>query len=408
MMATSLANSRPGTPPSAPGGPVPLRALPVVEQTLERLDPLSAAAARPVTTGAALLAVALPPLVLATRGHEVVQPIWFVVAALLVAAAAWLLLDRSRPTRPVWESPSAQVVQLLLMAAAMASAASTAGANAQLRDDWAPLVIGVLLIASTPYRPAREIVVWTSLHTLVCAALGIAQAPGAVSDVPTVTYAITGSFMVAALGFAAAAYAQSLNTSTRLWQQRAWSAAAAAARDDRAGVARSVQQRRITVLNHEVVPYLNRVIAADTLTDGDRAEARRLAESIRALLVAEVEKGWAQQMVEEIVGRHPRENIVAVADDPDDLGRRASLDRRTLLRALVAVAVDRLGASELTLLLRAPGGRLTVACTIASPRPVREARRELRSMLELIRGLTRRSSLREHEGRLVLEFEYGY
>jgi len=380
----------------------------MVDQTLERLDPLSAAAARPVTTGAALLAIALPPLVLVTRGHEVVQPLWFVVAYVAVLAATALLLDRSRPTRPVWQSTSAQVFQLLLMAATIASAASTAGANAQLRDDWAPLVVGILLVACTPYRPAREIVVWTAVHTLLCAALGIVQAPFAVSDVPTITFAVTGSFTVAVLGFAAAAYAHSLVTSTRLWQERAWQSAASAVRAQRTGVARSVQQRRITVLNHEAVPYLQRIIDTPTVSEEDRDEARRLARSIRAVLVAEVQKTWAQQMLDDVVARRPRLNIVAIADDPDDLGRRSTLERRTLLRALAVVGVERLGASEVHLRLRAPEGRLVVECTLAVPHSLRDARRELRSMIELIRGLTRRFSLRERQGRVVLEFEYGY
>lgn len=381
---------------------------PTVDQTLERLDPLSAAAARPVTTGAALLAIALPPLVLVTRGHEVVQPLWFVVAYLAVLAATALLLDRSRPTRPVWQSTSAQVFQLLLMAATIASAASTAGANEQLRDDWAPLVVGILLVACTPYRPAREIVVWTAVHTLLCAALGIVQAPFAVSDVPTITFAVTGSFTVAVLGFAAAAYAHSLVTSTRLWQERAWQSAASAVRAQRTGVARSVQQRRITVLNHEAVPYLQRIIDTPTVSEEDRVEARRLARSIRAVLVAEVQKSWAQQMLDDVVARRPRLNIVATADDPDDLGRGSSLERRTLLRALAVVGVERLAATEVHLRLRAPEGRLAVECTLAVPHSLRDARRELRSMIELIRGLTRRFSLREREGRVVLEFEYGY
>jgi hypothetical protein len=382
--------------------------VPAAEQTLERLDPLSAAAARPVTTGAALLALVVPPMVLITRSHEVVQPVWFVVAYLAVAAATALLLDRSRPTRPVWQSTSAQVFQLLLMAATMASAASTAGANAQLRDDWAPLVVGILLVASTPYRPAREIVVWTGVHTLLCAALGIVQAPAAVADVPTITFAVTGSFTVAMLGFMAAAYAHSLVTSTRLWQERAWQSAANAARSQRVGLARSVQQQRITVLNHEAVPYLQRIIDTPTLSEADREEARRLARSIRSVLVAEVQKTWAQQMLDDVVARRPRLNIAAVADDPDDLGRRSALERRTLLRALTVVGVERLAATEVHLRLRAPEGRLAVECTFAVPHSLRDARRELRSMIELIRGLSRRSSLREREGRLVLEFEYGY
>lgn len=382
--------------------------LPAAEITLERLDPLSAAAARPVTTGAVLLAGTLPLLVAVTRPFEIVQPLWFVVSYLLVVAACILLLDRSRPTRPVWQAPSAQVFQLLLMATAVTSALSTAGANERLRDDWPPLVIGILLLASTPYRPAREIVAWTALHTLFCAGLGIAQAPSAVSEVPAVTYAITGSFVVALLGLAAAAYAHSLNTSTRLWQERAWQAAAAVAREHRTGVARSVQQQRITVLNLDAVPTLQRIVEADEVTPADREEARRLAQSIRALLVADVERGWAQQMLDDVVARHPRRTVDVAADDPDDLGRRAALERRTLLRALAVVAIETLDASEIVLRLQAHEGRLAVEWEITTDRSLTDARRALRSMLELIRGLTRRSSLRQSGGRLVLEFEYGY
>lgn len=382
--------------------------IPSSEVTLERLDPLSAAAARPVTTGAALLALALPPLTLITRAHEVTQPVWLAVSFIALAAAVWLLLDRSRASRPLWQPASAQAFQMLLAAVLVTSAASTAGANTLIRDDWAPLVVGVLLVASTPYRPAREIMFWTIVHTLLCAALGVVQSPSASTDVPVLTLAVTGSFSVAVMGFAAAAYARSLNSSTQLWHDRAWQSAAAAAVEHRSGVARSVQQRRVSLLNREVVPYLQRVVAAESIGDDDRDEARRLARSIRTLLVTDVEKTWAQLMLDDLVGRRPRLNITALADDPDDLGRHAVLERRTLLRALAAISVERLAATELELRLSAPEGRLAVRWSVATPRPLPDARRELRSMLELIRGLTLRSSVHELPGRLVLEFEYGY
>lgn len=382
--------------------------IPSSEVTLERLDPLSAAAARPVTTGAALLALTLPMLTLVTRTDEVTQPFWLIVAYAALAGAVWILLDRSRPTRTLWQPASAQVFQLLLMVMLVTAAASTAGANAQVRDDWAPLVVGVLLVASTPYRPAREIAFWTIVHTLVCAALGVVQSPSAVADVPTLIFAVTGSFSVAVMGFAAAAYARSLTSSTQLWHDRAWQSAAAAALEHRSGVARSVQQQRVSLLNQEVVPYLQRVVAAESIADADRDEARRLARSIRALLVADVEKTWAQLMLDDLVARHPRLNITAVADDPDDLGRRAVLERRTLLRALAALSLERLSATQLELRLSAPEGRLRVRWEVATPRPLRDARQELRSMLELIRGLTLSSSVHELAGRLVIEFEYGY
>lgn len=382
--------------------------IPSSHVTLERLDPLAAAAARPVTTGAALLALAVPTVMIAVRVHEITQPAWLVVAYAALFTAVWILLHRSHPTRPVWLTPSAQVFHVLLAIMLIASAASTQGANAMLRDDWGPLVVGILLVATTPYRPAREIALWTAVQTLLCAVLGIVQSPFAASDFPTLTYAVTGSVAVAVMGCTAAAYARSLTHSTQLWQTRAWQAAAAAAVDKRVGVARSVQQERVSLLNRDVVPYLQRVVASDTVSESDRDDARRLATSIRSLLVADVERSWAQLMLDDLVARHPRLNIQARADDPENLGARAVLERRTLVRALAAISVERLAATELDLHLSAPEGRLRVVWSVATPRPMADARRALRSMTELIRGVTLRSSVHEHAGRLVIEFDYGY
>ncbi len=378
------------------------------EVTLERLDPLSAAAARPVTTGAAALALAIPPLTVATRWSEIVQPLWLVVALAALIAAVWLMLDRSRLNRPVWRAPSAQLLQLLLVTMAVASALSTLGTNAYVRDNWAPLTIGIVLVALTPYRPARELALWATVHTLVCAVLGILQAPWAVSDAPTLAYAVTGSLPVAVLGFAAAAYARSLNGSIARWKERAWVAAAETAGRQRGSVARSVQQQRITTLNLEVVPYLSRAVDADELTDDDRDEARRLARSIRALLVAEIERGWAETMLDELVGRYPHLNIVARADDPGNAGGRAALEQRTLLRAIAELSIRRLAATELDLRLQSEEGRLQVRWLISTPRPTADARRELRGVIELIRGVTDRSRVFEQSGRIALEFEYGF
>ena len=376
--------------------------------TLERLDPLSAAAARPVTTGAAILALSVPVFTVITRSFEVAQPAWFVVSMIALIGAVWLMLDRSRLSRPVWRAPSAQVLQLLLIVMAIASVLSTFEANRMLRDDWAPLVTGIMLIALTPYRPAREIALWAGVHTLVAAVLGMVQAPWAVTDVPTLTYAVTGSLPVAVMGFAAAAYARSLNGSIVRWQTRAWMVADDTARRQRGGVARSVQQQRITTLNQEVVPYLSRVVDAGELTDDERDHARRLADEIRTLLVATIDRGWAETLFDDLVARHPRLTMVARADDPDDVGAAATLEQRTLLRAIAELSIRRLSASELDLQLRAPEGRLQVRWVISSPLSFRVAERELRGLSELVRGVAERSRLTERSGRIALEFEYGY
>jgi hypothetical protein len=378
------------------------------EATLERLDPLSAAAARPVTTGAVILALALAVVVVATTADEITNPAWLVVSLWVLVAAVWLLLDRSRVYRPIWRAPSAQVLQLMLVVMTISAALSTMGANERLRDDWAPLVVGIILIALTPYRPAREIALWATVHTLVCAVLGMLHSTSAYPDAPTLVFAVTGSFAVAIMGFGAAAYAHSLNGSLVRWHERAWAAARQAALEERGGVARSVQQQRITTLNRDVVPYLSRAVDAPELTHDDIDEARRLSASIRALLVADIERGWAATLLDELVTRHPHINIAVRADDPDDAASRASLEQRTIVRAIAEVSIRRLAATEIELRVRAPEGRLTVQYTITTPRPDADALRELRGIVELVRGVTERSSVASTQGRITLEFAYGY
>lgn len=386
----------------------PTIAVSPAETTLERLDPLSAAAARPVTTGAAILAIALAVVVVATTADEITSIPWLVVSLSALVSAVWLLLDRSRVYRPIWRSPSAQVLQLLLVVMTITAALSTLGANERLRDDWAPLVVGIILIALTPYRPAREIALWATVHTLVCAVLGMLQSPWAYGDVPALLVAVVGSLAVALMGFGAAAYAYSLNRAIVRWHERAWAAARQTALKERGGVARSVQQQRVTTLNRDVVPYLSRVVDAAELTDDDIDEARRLSASIRALLVADIERGWAAALLDELVARHPHLNNAVRADDPDDAASRATLEQRTLVRAIAEVSIRRLAATEIDLRVRAPEGRLTVQYTIITPRPDADALHELRGIVELVRGVTERSSVTSRLGRITLEFAYGY
>jgi hypothetical protein len=153
---------------------------------------------------------------------------------------------------------------------------------------------------------------------------------------------------------------------------------------------------------------LSRVVDVSELSDDDIAEARRLAASIRGLLVADIERGWAATLLDEVARRHPHLNIVVHADDPDDLGSAASLEQRTLLRAIAEMSIRRLAATEIDLTLRAPVGRLTVLYSIMTPQSDSDALRELRGIVELVRGVTERSTVTSKQGRIALEFEYGY
>ena len=376
--------------------------------TTERIDPLSAAAARPVTWGILVLAITLPLLSLLIRGDEILSPALFGFAVLGLLTAAALLLDRTRSRRPVVSTAWAVALYLLLAAVQLASCASTWGANAVLRDDWAPIVVGLILLALAPYRPAVELAIATSALTIVAAALAVGQAPFAAAELPIGVLAVSGSTSLATLGLASAAYALSMNRSILEWLDRAWRAAANSAVEHRGGVARSVQQRRVSLVNRQVVPYLSRMSEASELTLEDRAEAQALAESIRALLVADIERGWVHTLLDEVVGSVLGSQTSASADDPDDVGRTLTTAQRTLLRAIAMVAVEQSRATELRVALRRTPSSVRVRWELGLPEGGSPPVHQLRSVLHLVRGLTSRSRVEPRAGGLTLEFDYGH
>jgi hypothetical protein len=376
--------------------------------TTERIDPLSAVAARPVTGGILALAVALPLLTLLTRGSEVTSLAAFLLATVLVIAIAAIILDRTRAHRSVFSVTWGLLIYLVLGGVLALAVASTYGANLLLRDDWAPLVAGLVLLSLAPYRPAVELAAATVSLTAVSAVFALLQAPYASSTVPLATFAVAGSSALACLGFASAAYAYSMNSSILTWLEQAWRSAAATAVEQRGGVARSVQQQRVSLVNRKVVPYLTRIGAAERLTPEDREEARELAQSIRALLVADVQRGWAQSLLDEICSRAPGAAVRGVADDPDDVGRRLTTAQRTLLRAIAMEAVERVGAPVIGLRLRATSTGASVRWSLTTPTGGARAVRVLTPTLHLLRGLTHRSRVDTQAEAVTLEFEYGH
>lgn len=376
--------------------------------TTERIDPLSAVAARPVTAGILVLAVALPILTVLARGHEVTWQAGFLLAIALVVVGAVIILDRTRAHRPVFSVRSGLLIYVLMAAVLALAVASTYGANALLRDDWAPLVVGLILLSLAPYRPAVELAAATAGLTALSAGLAVLQAPFAESTVPLATFAVAGSSSVACLGFASAAYAYSMNGSILTWLEQAWRSAAAAAVEQRGGVARSVQQQRVSLLNRKVVPYFTRIGSAQRLTAEDREEARALAQSIRALLVADVQRGWAQSLLDELGARAPGGAVQGLADDPDDVGRRLTTVQRTLLRAIATEAVERVAVSTIVLRIRATPTGASIRWSLTTPTGGARALRVLTPTLHLVRGLTLHSRVDAQADSVTLEFDYGH
>lgn len=375
---------------------------------MERLDPLTAAASRPVTRALAVGAVIVAVVGVALAFERISSPHWLVVGLVALVSAAAMLARCSRHDSPRCAVRHGALLPVLLALVLIAASAASFSVVVELRDDWSLFAVGLCVMALAPYRPPREIALLTAALVITGATLSLAQVSAGALEAPALVAMVTGSLPIAVLGFAGAAYAVSINGAIIDWHDRAWRSAADTALASRGGIARSVQQDRITLLNRDVVPYLARIALAETLTETDRAEARTLAVSIRESLVGEVDKSWAQAMLAELAARRTTTRVAVRADDPDDLGRAASLPHRTLLRAVATQLVESGGCAEVGLRLRRIEGSLCAEYDARSTLSFEEARRALEPILDVVRGLADGCRLREQDGRLTLEFHHGH
>lgn len=377
---------------------------------MDRLDPLSAASARPVTVTFAVGMTALAVLDTVVKFSQVTSIPWLAVTMTALAAVMMVLIDRTRLDSPAWSRASAGILHVLLLVVMVASALSTAGSNVSVRDDWAPLIVGISLCALAPYRSARELGVMTLVHTVVAAALGVAQASSASTPLPAPLFAISGGVAVLVVGAAATAYALSMNTSIYDWERRAWARADAVAREARHGVARSVRQREISRAGRAALPVLSRVAETGEVTRADRDEAAERAASIRLTLVAESGRRWVRELADDLIDRRPELAVEVTVDDPDDVARSATLEQRTLIRAIVGAAMDAPGTSSVHLAIGASPRRSgpSVRIEVRGTAPASAVRAGLRPLLGVARGLAREHRVVEVGDALVIEFAYGH
>lgn len=377
--------------------------------TLERLDPLAVAATRPVTVGIALLVLVIAATVSLISLHEVVRPLALVGSLLATTGAAIMLIVRAVGVHPPWSARAALGYQSILLTIPAVSVTATFGSNDRLRDDWAPIVVGLLLLALAPYRPGREIARWTALHAGVALVLGVMQGGWSIAGVPALVSGVVAAAPIAALGIAAAAYSISLTSAVASWQERAWMLAESRAQVERGALALSVQQRRLAQLNREVIPLLSRVARSGQVDEIDARNAAALAASVRTVLVAEADATWLDSMLQQVAERHSQRRVTLEGVDDHNVAAQCSRLQRALLRAIASEAVDSLGATKVAVHLELREvGRVRVQCTMASPLSESSARRRLAGIIELVRSVADRVVVRELSGAVALEFEYGY
>ena len=331
------------------------------ERTPQQVDPLGALSARPVTVAAVLFAVVFATVATVRGWAEVVDPAAGVAALVVLAAAGGLVLFSASPLRAPFRRPALVVVVALGVVAAVLEALGTAGHNSLVRDDWASIALGVVLVGVAPYRPAVEIALGGAATAAALAVLVVLQRDSFVTDVPTFTFVVVVVTPVLALSLAAASFSRTFTLLVEGWLDRASTYRRASAGELRASIARSVQQDRVTILNHDVVPFFTALVDRGEVSDDDVETARRIAASLRVSMVAEADRSWLEQLF-----ASPTTVVAGIVVDPEHVAQLMTADHRTSLRALLVAFGEREGvqADDVRVELRPEGDRVEARISV--------------------------------------------
>lgn len=374
-----------------------------IRMTQQEVDPLGGIAAVPLVAAGAIGTTSMAVALTWWHRSEIVFPAVAVLAVVLVAAAGAIAWVSALPNRAPFTVERLGLVVLLGLVGAVAEYVSTVGRNRYLYDDFGPLSVGLLLLALAPFCSWVSLLVAGGLSAVVVAILGIGAAGPAVTAAPVLSFGILNAVAVFAPASAAAAYSATVVNETLAWQRRTNAAALEHEGALRTGIARSVQQGRVSVLSREVLPFLAQVMTADRITVADADRARDLADALRRALKAGIESTWLDELA---VSTTASRGVPVTVHD--EAGGAAQLrdEQRATITALLAWLTDEQRAASVTIALAGPlrdESRITI---LARRGAAPLARRDLERFLAVARAVGLRGEVAPAGENVRVEFRH--
>jgi len=357
--------------------------------TQQEADPIGGITAAPIVAIGAALAFVVSIVLSVVHWHEVVSPLAAVLGVVLVGAAGLTAAISARPAFAPFTVDRLWLVVTLGVGAAIAEYVSTIGNDRYLYDDYGPLAIGMLILAVAPYCTWVSLLLAGVLAAAVLSILVVGSAATTATTVPIGALIAVNSAAVLALSAAAAGYSYAIVDETLAWQREANRAALRRDADLRAGIARSVQQSRVSVLGREVLPFLAGVMTADRISLADADRARELAEALRRALKAGIESTWLDDLAATV--RSSRGVAVVVDDREGDAGGLGD-DQRSAITALLTWLAEAGRSSTITVKLTEDPPRRRVAI-VTEPGTSPPSRRELDRFAAVARAMSMRAEV---------------
>jgi hypothetical protein len=304
------------------------------ENSMQQLDPLGTLTARPITVVACIAAPLLAIALTVQQRDEMVYPIVSAAAVLALVAACIILVLASEPvSAPLTGFTNGLVLALGALGATL-EAIGHWQYNRYLSDDWGPIAMGILLLATCPYRPVGKLLQAGVSATGFVAVLALIQCAYCVAPTPAIVFVIISAAPVLALSAAGIGAATAAVESRERWQAHAAEIARKRAVALTEPIARSVREQRVSVLEQEVLPFFNSVLDRDTLDEGDSHTAREISSEVREIMVTEANRSWFRAAVNESASRANIARDLTVLDD-QKLSDQMNFNQRTAVRALL-------------------------------------------------------------------------
>lgn len=335
-----------------------------IRMTQQEVDPLGGIAAVPLVAAGAVGATAIAIGLTLWHRDEIGSVAAAVLAIVMVAAAGAVAWVSALPSRGPFTLERLGLIVLLGLGGAVAEYVSTVGKDKYLYDNFGPIVVGLLLLSVAPFCSWVALLVAGVFSAAVVAVIAVGSAEPAVTDAPWVSFAIVSAVAVLAPAAAGAAYSASVVNETLALQRQANAAALEREAELRTGIARLVQQSRVSVLSREVLPFLAHVMTVDRITVDDADRARELAEALRRALKAGIESTWLDELAFSLTETR---GVPIEVRDADAAAAGLGDEQRAALTALVVWLADERRSSRIAVELSPRDARL--------PRIVVSARR---------------------------------
>jgi hypothetical protein len=371
--------------------------------TQQEADPIGGITAAPIVTVGAVLAFSTALVLTWAHWSEVSSPLAALLAVVLVGAGGTTAAISALPGRAPFTAERLWLVVTLGVGAAITEYVSTVGANRYLYDDFGPVVIGMLILSVAPFCTWLSLLLAGVLSAAVLSILVAGASDYTAAEAPIAALIVVSIAPVIAMSAAAAGYSYAIVAETLAWQREANRAALQRDAELRAGIARSVQQSRVSVLGREVLPFLAGVMTADRISVTDADRARELAEALRRALRAGIESTWLDDLAANVRASRGVDTVVA-----DSTGAAADLagDQRSALTALISWLGDPARSRRIRVTITTDGGRGRIDIVADSgDRP--PTRRELDRFVAVARAVALRADSAVTRENVIVELSYG-